>query len=236
MEEKRYDPRHFDSDMTLSETLAAILYLPVHIYALPMLLINTLGGSLSEAMLNFICYTIGTGYFLITEWRVLRRDYDRFCDHILTNAVDIFCCYFGMMALNTLVALVFQYITPEANPNNAAVVSLFDRDYGKTAAMTVYLAPIVEEIIFRAGIFGSMRGKSRIGAYLASVLLFALYHIWGFAAMDIRYIVYIVQYIPAGILLCRVYERSGSIWSAIFFHMIVNSVAMRALEAIETLM
>lgn len=235
MEEKIYDPRYFSADMTYPEILAAIFYLPVHVYALPTLLVNIF-GNMSAGMLNFIGYAAGAVYFLITEWRVLRRDYDRLCDRILVNMVDIICCYFALMALNTLVGMVFQFVTPVTNPNNAAVVGLFDKDYGKTAAATIYLAPIVEEIIFRAGIFGSIHKHSRAAAYIVTTLLFALYHVWAYAAIDMKYLVYLVQYIPSALLLCRVYERSGSIWSPILFHMMVNTIAMNALEALEKLM
>ena len=45
-----------------------------------------------------------------------------------------------------------------------------------------------------------------------------------------------IQYIPVSFLLCRVYERTNTIWSSIFFHMLVNWVSMNALKMLEALL
>ena len=49
------------------------------------------------------------------------------------------------------------------------------------------------------------------------------------------YLLYMLQYIPVSFLLCRCYERTESIWCSIFFHMLVNGVALNALSALESL-
>ena len=36
-------------------------------------------------------------------------------------------------------------------------------------------------------------------------------------------------FVPISILLCRCYERTNTIWSSIFFHMLINGISMRAL-------
>ena len=45
-----------------------------------------------------------------------------------------------------------------------------------------------------------------------------------------------LQYLPAGFLLCRCYERTNSVWCSIFFHMLVNLVSLRLLMLIEQLL
>ena len=68
-------------------------------------------------------------------------------------------------------------------------------------------------------------------AYAMSMIIFSAYHIWGFAIDDPITWVYLVQYLPVSFLLCRCYERTNSLWSCIFFHMLINGMAMSTIEA-----
>ena len=52
---------------------------------------------------------------------------------------------------------------------------------------------------------------------------------WGYGLIDARYWLYIVQYLPVSWLLARLYERTDSVWSCIFFHMLVNGISVKAL-------
>ena len=76
----------------------------------------------------------------------------------------------------------------------------------------------------------------RIAAYLASMLFFSLYHVWTYALQDPVYWIYLLEYIPVAGLLCRCYERTNSIWCSIFFHMMVNGVAVNTLSALQELL
>ena len=44
--------------------------------------------------------------------------------------------------------------------------------------MSVFMAPVVEEALFRGLVFGALRGKSRAAAWIVSVLAFSVYHVW----------------------------------------------------------
>lgn len=114
------------------------------------------------------------------------------------------------------------------NLNEQTISTMLSADRGIIIAMTVFLAPIVEESIFRGGIFCGLHQKSRVAAYAASIVMFCLYHVWQYAVLlwDASYLLLAIQYIPAAIVLCRIYERSGSIWTSIFFHMSVNAIAV----------
>ena len=103
---------------------------------------------------------------------------------------------------------------------------------GKTAAAAVFLAPIAEEAMFRGGLFALLRRRSRLAAYGVSMLLFALYHVWSFALSDPTAWLYLLQYLPAAFLLAHIYEKTNSLWSAIFLHMTVNGLALLAISAL----
>ena len=51
------------------------------------------------------------------------------------------------------------------------------------------------------------------------------------ALMDLKNLIYLLQYLPISYLLCRCYERTNSIWGSIFLHMLVNGVSMWLLYA-----
>ena len=233
------DTDFFTSRMTRGEVVAALLYLPLHVWLLPMLLLSLPATSgISELTLNVIVYITGAVYMLVFVGRFLRRDFDPLCDHLRYCILQIVICYGMMVAFNLILSAVLSLILPadSANPNNSAVMEMAGVEYGKTAALAVFLAPLVEEPVFRGAVFGSLRSRSRILAYAVSMLLFALYHVWGYALQDPIYWLYLLQYLPVSWLLCRCYERCNSIWGSIFFHMMVNAISLSALNALSELL
>ena len=229
----------FTSRMTRGETAAALIYLPLHVWLLPTLLVSLpAAGGLSDLGLNVAVYIFGTVYMLVFLGRFLRRDFDPLCDHPGTCILQILTCYGMMIAFNLILSGILTLILPadSSNPNNSAVMEMAGLEYGKTAALAIFLAPLVEEPVFRGAIFGSLRSRNRILAYAVSMLLFALYHVWGYALQDPVYWIFLLQYLPVSWLLCRCYERCNSIWGNIFFHMLVNAVSISALNALSDLL
>lgn len=226
----------FNNGLSGLEYFLLIGFIPLHVFVVPNLLTLVLGREMDETKLTFICYCISTIAMLAAGWRVLRKDYDVIFDHPFLTVMEILASYFAMMAMNIVVAMIFQSITPVSNPNNAGVVDMFGVHYGMTAAMSIFLAPIAEELMFRAGVFGLVSRYNRALGYFAGILVFSLYHVWSYALVDPKYFIYMIQYIPVSFLLCRMYERTHSIWTGIFFHMLVNSMALQAVEALKGLM
>lgn len=237
----------FTSRMTRTEAFAALVYLPIHIWLLPLLVDRLLGGQYSAAELNFICYAAGVLYIMVCLWHFLRREFDSLCDNLLFIALEIAICYGMMLAcnliLNGVMAAIGSLISGgdgadfiAGNPNNAAVVDMSAADMGMTSALAVFLAPILEEPIFRGGIFGVLRRRSRLLAYLVSSLLFSVYHVWSYALLDPLAWLYLLQYLPVSFLLCRCYERSNSMWASIFLHMLINFISLRMLSMLQELM
>lgn len=90
-------------------------------------------------------------------------------------------------------------------------------------AMVGIVAPIVEEVVFRGLLYGWLR--ARFGVFLAtgaSALLFALAH---------GILILVPALLAIGIVLARVYERSGSLWPPIIVHGAFNAIMVIALYA-----
>ena len=226
-------PPRFGSRMTRGEIIAALLYLPVHLWLLPTLLMSVPEtASLSELDINTVVFAFGAVWMLVLEGRFLRRDFDPLCDAPGFCLLQILIHYGMLFGCNLLLGVLFRLLPVGANPNNDAVVDMALAQYGRTAALAVFLAPLVEEPLFRGGIFHLLLKKSRFLAYAGSMLLFSLYHVWGYALQEPVYWLFILQYLPASWLLCRCYERCGSIWGSIFLHMLINAVSVSALTTL----
>lgn len=234
----------FTSAMSRREMILALIWLPIHMILLPKaaaLLLDR--GAVTESQANLLVYAVGALYILIVCFGFLRRDFDPLCEEPLYCAAQIALCYCMMMAFNLCasgILSVLETLIGESgmvsNQNNEAIIDLARTDTKIITAMAVFLAPLTEEVMFRGAVFGGIRKRNRAAAYVVSMLLFSVYHIWGYAVEDPTYWLYVIQYLPAGFLLCRCYERTNSIWCSIFFHMLVNLVSMRMLLLLEELL
>ena len=113
-----------------------------------------------------------------------------------------------------------------ANLNDAAISARLGASPGRTILMVVFLAPVVEETLFRGCVFGALREYSRAGAYFVSCLLWGLAHVWQYAAGDWSYLLLALRYAAPGLVMAWTYERSGSLWGSVLLHGIVNALAV----------
>ena len=179
---------------------------------------------------NIFYYVFGALYVLVFLWRYLRGAFDVLMDNklrcllaLITAVMINFLLSWGVQ----LALLAFDFDLTDV-PNNDAVSDMATESYNLVLAMTVFLAPLVEEPLFRGAVFGSISRRSRFWAYAVSAVLFSLYHVWQYAVvyMDPTYLLYGLSYLPVSIALAYAYERSGSIWTPILMHMGINALAM----------
>lgn len=232
LKRRRYPP--FTSALDRTETLLVLGYLPVHAVLLPWLFALLGGrGLLAPVWSNVLFYGVGFVYMLTAAFRFLRRDFDPLVERPLLVAGQVANSYLLMLLFNILIGQLIASVSGEAeNVNNASLMNLVDVSYGPMKAALVYLAPLTEEMLFRAGLFGTLRRKSRLLAYAVSALAFSLYHVWSYAILDATYWIFLLQYLPAGLLLARCYERTNSIWGSVFFHMLTNALALDLYRAL----
>ena len=236
MEKRKRSSAPFTSGQSTPERILALAWLPVHLFLLPRAIWHFF-PAIDTSWLNVAVYGTGAVYMLITQFRFLRRDFDPLCDRPGYMLLEILVSYGAMLLFNMAVSgILMLFIDGFDTPNTAAVIDMAQTNSGPVAALAVFLAPVVEELMFRAGIFGGLLRVSRPLAYAVAMLLFSLYHVWGYALSDPFAWVYILQYLPVTFLLCRIYERTNSIWGSILFHMLVNFIALNALTMLEKLL
>ncbi len=226
----------FHSGLSPLAALLVLLWLPVHVVGMPWLLFKVFHIT-DDVQINLLTYVIGAVYLLIVGFRFLRRDFDVLCEQPGRVFFQVLGCYGTMLLMNLAASgLLGLFVDAVDNPNNAAVMDMVGQDYGAMNAIAIFLAPFVEEMLFRAGVFGTIRRKSRVLAYVVCILLFGVYHIWGYALSDPMSWLYLLQYVPAAWLLCRCYEYCDSIWGSLAFHMLTNFVSLQALRLVEDLL
>jgi len=224
----------FEDPMTRGERIAAIIYLPLHLAVLPLLLSVLMvvwpESGLTETSLNVFYYALGSIYMLVFLWKFFRRGYDTLLDGFLRCLITFFIAYLIDLILTYALQLIFMAFGYDiiATPNDETVMTMAEQGYNAMFAMAVFMAPLVEEPLFRGLIFGRLRGRSRVLAYAVSAGLFALYHVWQYAVAygDPAYLVYALNYLPVSIALAYSYERSNSIWVPIGFHMTINALTL----------
>ncbi len=222
----------FKDKLTSREFIGAMVLLALHCVFLPriLLIISLLFDlNLDGVKFNLIYYILSFSLVLLLLGRYLRRSFDNLLDDPLLCLKQFIAAWVICLVLNFAVNLLFAMIGPiGGNPNESTVDELASVDLKTMTIVAVLLAPMVEEPIFRGGIFCTLRHKSRVAAYVVTVLVFGLYHVWSYmyAARDISMLIYVLQYIPGGVALCRCYDKSGSIWTAIIFHMSYNYLTM----------
>lgn len=227
-----YERPQFKLNMSKAARILGWCYLPLHLFVLPLLL-NIFsfvsGTGLSDRTINVIYYGVGTAYILLFLRSYLRADFDTLLDHKIGNFLCLLSGYFFDILLSYAAIIALELIVGSVvNPNEEAIDTMAQSDYSAVFGLTVFLAPVVEETLFRGVVFGTLREKSRVLAYAVSVLLFSFYHIWQYAIAysDASLFIYMIQYIPVSFVLAWLYDRSRTIWVPIIFHMLINALAL----------
>lgn len=140
-----------------------------------------------------------------------------------------FCLYeIGQIAVGVLYGL---FVPDLSAINDEGIEEIAGMNYGVMWAGAVLLAPLVEETLMRGLVFGGLRKKSRVLAYVVSMLVFSLIHVLGYAP-DMgaaEFFLNLGLYLVPGIVLAVTYEYTGTVWGPIALHMVLNGISMTAL-------
>lgn len=216
--------------LSTAEQVAGFCYLPFFVVLLSWcihwaagllgLTLSHLQSNIAYFVLNFVMIWVIFHNFLARSFRAIR-----FWELVQALILGL-CLYYAMFWLfQLIVSLLDVHIQ---SFNDETVVALVSQNRWVMIVCSVVLAPVVEETLVRGLLFGSIRPKSRIAAYVVTVIFFAVIHVWQYlVSYDLAAVALCaVQYIPAGIALGWTYEKSGTIWGPIALHMTVNAISM----------
>lgn len=217
--------------MSRWELLAGLCFLPLYLLLLSallqVLLQNILGRPPEMTELNALFYTICFVAVLLIFHRFLWQN----CPGFLANKGKILrampaalLLYFG---LTFLIGFFVTALQPDfVNQNNDAVFGMLKDSPTFVFLLSVILAPVIEETIFRGLVFSNLQRFNRPLAYALTALFFAFIHVSGYTAIltPLEVFLSILQYLPATFVLCAMYERSNTIYAPILLHAAINLI------------
>ena len=223
------------SYMTPGEQIGGVVFLMIYLVVLPFAtdpLFRFVGGlldtTISATVQNMIYYYVLFAVTLIMFHKFIGRTSRNFADNLGVACRSMLVGLIGLYGLNELVyRLTRLAIDNRTNLNDTTISAQIQDAPRVTLLIIVFLAPFVEEVLFRGLVFGNLKSKSRVVAYLVSCLLFALIHVWQFAVVqqDITYFLLMVQYLVPGAVLAWAYESSGTLWASIGLHAAANALS-----------
>jgi membrane protease YdiL (CAAX protease family) len=86
------------------------------------------------------------------------------------------------------------------------------------------LPPIIEEIVFRGFLFGTLRARkvALVSAMVSTSIFFGMLHLLGSGDGSLLWIAFIDTFVLS-MVLCYIRESTGSIWGCIFLHALKNT-------------
>ena len=225
--------------MTPGEQIAGTVFFVIYLVVLPFaagplfrLAGRLLDVTISAALQNVIYYYVLFAVTVLIFHKFLARTCRNLADN-LGGACRMLLV--GLVALYGLNELAYRLtnlvMVNRTNLNDTAISAQMSAAPHMTLLIVVFLAPFVEETLFRGLVFGNLKGKSRTVAYVVSCALFALLHVWQFAVVyqDVTYFLLMLQYLVPGAVLAWVYDRSGTLWTSIALHALTNALSVLAM-------
>ena len=221
--------------MTSGEKIAGTILFAVYLVVLPFVtdplfrfVGRLLDTTISETVQSVIYYYVLFAVTLIVFHKFIARTSRNFADNLGVACRNMLLGLIALYGLNELVyRLSAVVISNRTNLNDTTISAQIQDAPRVTLLIIVFLAPFIEEVLFRGLVFGNLKSKSRVVAYLVSCLLFALMHVWQFAVVqqDMTYFLLMVQYLVPGAVLAWAYESSGTLWASIGLHAAANALS-----------
>lgn len=186
-----------------------------------------------NSYLNFFQYfiiAIGLAYYarpsLKYDFHALKRDSKRMYIMACVAVVAVALLY-GISALFEYFVKLLSDNNQSISANQNMIVDMIKNGHGVIVFITVFfLAPLVEEFVYRKAIFGILSRFPRILPIIVSSLIFALPHMLSQTGSAAIWIVLFTSYFLSGLVLALIYHFSNkNIYISILCHALNNLLA-----------
>lgn len=223
--------------MSHAEVMAGWIYLPFYLFILAIIL-ETAFSFIDIDFSSIAGKTQINAVFFIANFLICLLIFHKF---LLDNLSQLFKHFWGFVQAAILglvmyyvglglVNLATEYIMPElVNLNDEQIFSMARENEVIMLVGVIFLVPLAEECIFRGFIFSNLYHRSRILAYVLTIVIFALIHVVEYIGQGTSWqtlALSSIQYLPAGISLAWAYERADSIFAPMVMHCLINAAAM----------
>lgn len=171
----------------------------------------------------------------ITIWLaypLLKKGFIYFKAHLRYNLLLVLVLICATYFANLILSILIGILTGMETTQNQQAIEASSRFIPLlTLFSTCFFAPIVEECVFRGGVFTKLRSKtSFLLASLISSLLFGNIHfINTFFTLDFSDLPFLLVYSGIGMVLAYGYEKSNTIFVPILLHFLNNLIAVLAM-------
>ena len=179
--------------------------------------------------INLIIYLILFIISICSFRDILRDNWGDIINNKKLFCSNMFFCFkveIFAMFLQVVMAILISKVAP-TNTNQNLCNQNLTNDILITVIIAVFLAPFVEELVFKYIIFKSISKKYKIGAYLITGLCFGMLHcLHGLLSGDFAQLMLIFVYFIPAVIECYVYKKTDNIFYLLIMHMIWNAVAI----------
>lgn len=182
-----------------------------------------------NVLLQFLVFSLGAIWLVWRYYPHLEKAYYKFRVNFLDNMKLIFKYYFIAQFLNILINLLleFGFNLSASSDNQQMVESLLESVPLLMATVTIIYAPIIEEIVFRGGLYLGLRNViGEMSASILSAVLFGAIHIIPqVIAGGLIDLLYILPYTLLGYFMVKAVRETESLFGGIIFHGLNNLIA-----------
>lgn len=222
--------------MNRTERVAGTIFFLVYLLVMPLLATRifdllevVLDTTINDSLRNVLYYYTLFAVTVLLFHSYLAHTSSRFLDNLNRALSTMLLGLLVFYGANELLFRVCNVLfDSRTNLNDMTIAAQVASAPRMTVLIVVLLAPFVEEVLFRGLVFGCLKEKSRIFAYILSCALFAFLHVWTAAVSnwDLGYLILMLQYLVPGLVFAWAYEHSGTLWTSILLHMLVNALSL----------
>ncbi|MBQ1242533.1 MAG: CPBP family intramembrane metalloprotease [Oscillospiraceae bacterium] len=222
--------------MKRSEKVLGTAFFAVYLLVLPLVADKVfdfvavlLDMKVSDTLANALYYYALFALSVLIFHGFLSRTSVRFLDNLSRSLATVVIGLLAFYGANELIYRVAHALfDSRTNLNDTTIAAAVHSAPRMTALIIIFLAPFVEEVLFRGLVFGVLRERGKLLAYGVSCALFAFMHVWTFAlsAWDLSYFVLMLQYLVPGLVFAWCYDHAGNLWTPILLHATVNALSL----------
>ena len=188
---------------------------------------------------NFISYTVVFIFVIILCKELFIEDFFKLLKNpkfyfiyiILAAILFSGISYLVDVGVTKLVSSLLPSDKSSVSQNQAVIEAMLKSENGwMICIMTIILAPVIEEIVYRGLIFRLTKKYHVALSYALSIVLFSLPHMISTPIASVGFGIWLLQSIPyvtAALLFCIIYHKSNyNIYSNIFAHIVNNIMAV----------
>lgn len=179
--------------------------------------------------IQWTMYGLVTVITVLLAWPSIKHSYQRFRDNISRNLAYIaILCVVGIV-LNIALSMLISTLTNTTGSNNQQSIQEASNVIPlMTIVSSCIVAPIVEECVFRSGLFTFLRRKLNFvfAAIISSAFFASIHFVDALFTGNFNDLSYLIVYTGIGIVLAYAYEKSDSIMVSGSVHFLNNALSM----------